>query len=108
MPRAGSLPTENLSPQEQLLSRNAERFRGGLVYKAHRLFFHSALGSRVIKKKGRERALEGDEIAFLVGSRLGLVAQLPQRLHIEPAVRPVQKYMSLKYEPSSEPLHIDW
>ena len=28
-----------------------ERFRGGLVFKAHRLLFHSALGSRVIKKK---------------------------------------------------------
>ena len=27
------------------------RFRGGLVLKAHRLLYHSTLGSRVIKKK---------------------------------------------------------
>ena len=30
---------------------NVERFRGGLVLKAHRLVFHSTLGSRVIKKR---------------------------------------------------------
>ena len=28
-----------------------KRFRGGLVFKAHRLLYHSTLGSRVIKKK---------------------------------------------------------
>ena len=28
-----------------------KRFRGGLVYKARRLLYHSTLGSRVIKKK---------------------------------------------------------
>ena len=28
-----------------------ERFRGGLVFKAHRLFDHSTIGLRVIKKK---------------------------------------------------------
>ena len=27
------------------------RFRGGLVFKAHRFLYHSTLGSRVIKKK---------------------------------------------------------
>jgi len=31
-----------------------QRFRGGLVLKAHRLFYHSTLGLRVIKKKRRE------------------------------------------------------
>jgi len=40
--------------QEQLLIRNVKRFRGGLVFKAHRLFYHSTLGSRVIKKKKKE------------------------------------------------------
>ena len=30
---------------------NVKRFRGGLVFKAHRLLYHSTLGSRVIKKK---------------------------------------------------------
>jgi len=30
---------------------NVKRFRGGLVFKAHRLLYHSTLGVRVIKKK---------------------------------------------------------
>ena len=33
------------------LGSNVKRFRGGLVFKAHRLLYHSTLGSRVIKKK---------------------------------------------------------
>jgi len=54
----------NLPPQllllrrgEALLSRNVEWVRGGLVSKAHRLLYHSALGSRVIKKKKKEKYL---------------------------------------------------
>jgi hypothetical protein len=35
------------------LSRNVKWFRGGLVFQAHRLLYHSTLGSRVIKKKKR-------------------------------------------------------
>ena len=35
----------------QLLRRNVKRFRGGRVLNAHRPFYHSTLGSRVIKKK---------------------------------------------------------
>ena len=35
---------------EQLLRRNVKRFRGGLVFKAHRLLYHSTLGLRVKKK----------------------------------------------------------
>jgi len=31
-----------------LRTRNVKRFRGGLVFKAHRLFAHATLGSRVI------------------------------------------------------------
>jgi len=31
-----------------------KRFRGGLVFKAHRLLYHSTLGLRVIKKKKRD------------------------------------------------------
>ena len=37
--------------KEQVLGRNEERFRGGLVFKAHRLLYYSTLGSRVIKKE---------------------------------------------------------
>jgi len=32
-----------------------KRFRGGLVFKAHRLLHHSALGSRVIKQKKKKK-----------------------------------------------------
>ena len=39
------------TPIIQLLRRNVKRFRGGLVFKAHRLLCHSTLGLRVIKKK---------------------------------------------------------
>ena len=35
------------------LSRNVERFRGGPVFKAHSLLYHSTLALRVIKKKRR-------------------------------------------------------
>jgi len=31
--------------------RDVQRFRGGLVFKAHRLLYHSTLGLREIKKK---------------------------------------------------------
>jgi len=30
-----------------------QRFRGGLVFKAHRLLYHSTLGLRVMKKRRR-------------------------------------------------------
>ena len=40
--------------QEQLLYRNVQRFRGGLVFKAHRLLYRSILGLRVIKKKTKK------------------------------------------------------
>jgi len=36
-----------------------KRFRGGLVFKAHRLFYHSTLGLRVIKKKRRRLGVRG-------------------------------------------------
>ena len=39
-------------------SRNVKRFRGGLVFEAHRLVFHLTLGSRVIKKK-KNRSVTG-------------------------------------------------
>jgi hypothetical protein len=39
------------SIQEQLLRRILKRFRGGLVYKALSLSYHSTSGSTVIKKK---------------------------------------------------------
>ena len=38
----------------QLLYRNVQRFRGGLVCKAHRLLYHSTPCVRVIKKKNQK------------------------------------------------------
>jgi len=37
------------------MTRNVKRFRAGLVFKAHRLVYHSTLGWRVIKKKKKNR-----------------------------------------------------
>ena len=42
------------SVEVQLLRRDVQRFRDGLVCKAHRLVYHSTLGWRVIKKKEKE------------------------------------------------------
>ena len=39
------------SIQEQLLIKNVEQLRGGLVFEARSSSYHSTLGSRVIKKK---------------------------------------------------------
>ena len=39
--------------ENRLLYRNMQRFRGGLVFKAHRLLYHPTLGVRVIKRKKR-------------------------------------------------------
>ena len=41
---------------EQVLRRNVKRFRGVLVRKAHRLLYHSTLGSEVIQKKKKGQA----------------------------------------------------
>ena len=35
--------------------RNAQWFRGGLVFKAYRLVYHSTLGLKVIKKKNKNK-----------------------------------------------------
>ena len=40
---------------DRILCRNVKRFQGGLVVKAHRLLYHSTLGSRVIKQKKKKK-----------------------------------------------------
>jgi len=42
----------------ELLRRNVKRFRGGLVFKAHRLVYHSTLGWRVIKQKKKKKNVQ--------------------------------------------------
>ena len=50
VPSTRSPTPEALHPHaHQLLYINVQRLRGGLVCKAHRLVYHSTLGSRVIK-----------------------------------------------------------
>jgi len=49
---------------EQLLYRNVQRFRGGLVFKAHRLLYHLTLGLRVIKKKANIISVEVSDSGF--------------------------------------------
>jgi hypothetical protein len=51
--RLQRLPNQRrvFSIKEQLLRRNAKLLRGGIVFKAHRLLYHSTLGWRAIKKK---------------------------------------------------------
>jgi len=46
-------------------TRDQRSFRGGLVFEAHRLVYHSTLGLRVIKKKKR---LANSEIVTLLAS----------------------------------------
>jgi len=51
----------------QLLSRNVQRFRGGLVFQAHRLLYHSTLGLKVMKKKEEKRGMDAaDKAASLL------------------------------------------
>jgi len=46
---------KEFSIKEQLLRRNVKRFRGGLVFEADGLVYHSTLGLRVIKKNRKKR-----------------------------------------------------
>ena len=55
---------EAFSISNQLLRRIVKRFRGGFVVKAHRLVYHSTLGSRETKK--RRRSAEWDQPVFLI------------------------------------------
>jgi len=45
------LGVEACSIQEQHLRRNVKRCRGGLVFKAHRLLYHSIIGLRVKRRR---------------------------------------------------------
>ena len=49
----------------KVLYRNVKRFRGGLVFKAHRLVYHSTLGLRVIKKEKKQSKARVERDRFL-------------------------------------------
>ena len=57
----------------QLLRRNVKRFRGGLVFKAHRIVYHSTLGLRVIKKKKFRGSAPRHQVTRALNSQGGLV-----------------------------------
>ena len=59
-------------PEEQLLHRNVQLIRGGLVCKAHRLLYRSTLGLIVMKKKKRKgtRSPAGSQTLVSLNSRL--------------------------------------
>jgi len=63
-------------------------FRGGLVFKAHRLLYHSTLGLRVIKKKESGNAL------FEHGRAI------PESLHLprSPFVVPKTSFVTVRHE----------
>ena len=58
-------------PPKQLASLDL-RFQGGLVFKAHRLFYHSILGLRVIRKKKKKKKTPG--------ANRGVLSMLDDRL----------------------------
>ena len=53
MPSSRRAPSRSSSRCDNTLRPNVKRFRGGLVFKAHRLLYHSTLGLRVIKQRRR-------------------------------------------------------
>ena len=59
-----------------------KRFRGGLVFKAHRLLYHSTLGLRVIKRRcgGAPAAIS---VGATIASGAGACVQRPQMLNRE-------------------------
>ena len=54
---ASLAPWQYLSIEEQRFRRIVNRFREGLVFEADKLLCHSTLGSRIIKKKKREKTV---------------------------------------------------
>ena len=71
------LPAFAPEHQRQRIGGTVKRFRGGLVFKAHRLLYHPTLGSRVIKKKKKylEILEEEKEHVIAVPART-----MPQRI----------------------------
>ena len=57
-----------------------ERFRGGLVFKAHRLLYHSTLGARVIKRGAVLHA--ADEPRLVLGFQRSVLIRQRNRLGV--------------------------
>jgi len=76
-------PAAHLGMQELDMSRMdlVQWFRGGLVFKAHKLLYHSTLGLRVVKKKKHLGLQELDL------SRMCLPPRLVSHLHLHSSRR---------------------
>jgi len=71
-----------------------QRFRGGLVFKAHRLVYHSSVGLRVIKKRRRitedrdrgahEEVVDAHEVVLFFSSVLLSSVALSDTKYYEP------------------------
>jgi len=79
----------------ELINRIVQRFRGGLVFKAHRLFYDSTLGLRVIKKR-EEADREYERVVgavfyfcftLVTGPRRSLILKLSDTRVYEPQIR---------------------
>jgi len=71
--------------KKQLLSRNVQRSRGGLVFEAPRLLYHSTLGSREIKQKRRVKMTNirvGRRSCIDANAQLILVFTATGNLHV--------------------------
>ena len=74
-----------------LLCRNVKQFRGRLLFKAHRLVYHSILGLRVIEKKkqwlafGRLKCRHGVLFLHVLTVWLELLARRKQRKCVDNA-----------------------
>jgi len=85
---------------------------GGLVFKAHRLC--ASLISRLESNNEEDEegcgpyflCILGAELAYRVVAGTGPSASSLLFITIKPRVERYTKFMSLKYEPASEPLHI--
>ena len=88
--------------------RNVQRFRSGLVFKVHRLLYHTTLGLRVTKKKQSGRRCDLFEVGGALQepplSALGEVA----RVGLLQPVQFVQHLRTSESEPTGyEPLDLD-
>ena len=74
------------------LGRNVKRFRRGLVFKAHRLLYHSTLGWRVIKKK-KTRATRPSDVRRGLLARMGGVYRGTSLIRNSPPLGPCSRPM---------------
>jgi len=71
-------------PDNRAASKKSSLFRGGLVFKAHRLLYHSTLGLRVIKKKKKSSLIVGFRHSTRWSTTLSSKFNLPLAIKCRP------------------------